>query len=32
VKAGKKAATVKRYVATIAQVHIAAGLLNPLLA
>jgi integrase len=29
VKAGKKAATVKRYVATIARVHIAAGLLNP---
>jgi integrase len=29
VKAGKKPATVKRYVATIAQVHIAAGLLNP---
>src|SRR6202167_2102561 len=28
VKAGKKAATVKRYVATIARVHIAAGLLN----
>jgi integrase len=29
VKAGKKPATVKRYVATIAWVHIAAGLLNP---
>src|SRR6202021_3276530 len=29
VKAGKKSATVKRYVATIARVHIAAGLLNP---
>jgi integrase len=29
VKAGKKPATVKRYVATIARVHIAAGLLNP---
>src|ERR1700678_2098598 len=29
VKAGKKPATVKRYVATIAQVHIAAVLLNP---
>jgi site-specific recombinase XerD len=28
VKAGKKPATVKRYVATIARVHIAAGLLN----
>jgi len=28
-KAGKKPATVKRYVATIARVHIAAGLLNP---
>jgi integrase len=28
-KAGKKAATIKRYVATIARVHIAAGLLNP---
>jgi integrase len=27
--AGKKPATVKRYVATIARVHIAAGLLNP---
>src|SRR5271168_2044052 len=26
---GKKPATVKRYVATIARVHIAAGLLNP---
>jgi integrase len=29
VKAGKKSATIKRYVATIARVHIAAGLLNP---
>src|SRR5580698_10626398 len=29
VKAGKKLATVKRYVATISRVHIAAGLLNP---
>jgi len=29
VKAGKKPATVERYVATIARVHIAAGLLNP---
>src|ERR1700688_2776432 len=29
VKAGKKPSTVKRYVATIARVHIAAGLLNP---
>src|SRR6266851_7103736 len=29
VKAGKKPATVKRYIATIARVHIAAGLLNP---
>jgi len=29
VKAGKKPATVKRYVATIARVRIAAGLLNP---
>src|ERR1700691_4584707 len=29
VKIGKKPATVKRYVATIARVHIAAGLLNP---
>ncbi len=28
-KVGKKPATVKRYVATIARVHIAAGLLNP---
>jgi integrase len=28
-KAGKKPATIKRYVATIARVHIAAGLLNP---
>lgn len=28
-KAGKKPATVKRYVATIARVHIAAGQLNP---
>src|SRR6202034_4113104 len=25
----KKAATIKRYVATIARVHLAAGLLNP---
>src|SRR5271155_5488257 len=29
VKAGKKPATVKRYVATIARVHVAAALLNP---
>jgi integrase len=29
VKAGRKPATVKRYVATIARVHVAAGLLNP---
>src|SRR6202453_4670600 len=29
VKAGKKPATIRRYVATIARVHIAAGLLNP---
>jgi integrase len=29
VEAGKKPATIKRYVATIARVHIAAGLLNP---
>src|ERR1700677_4487477 len=29
VKAGKKPATIKRYVATIARVHIAAKLLNP---
>jgi integrase len=29
VNAGKKPATIKRYVATIARVHIAAGLLNP---
>src|SRR5271169_1249644 len=29
VQAGKKPATIKRYVATIARVHIAAGLLNP---
>jgi integrase len=29
VKVGKKPATIKRYVATIARVHIAAGLLNP---
>jgi integrase len=29
VGAGKKPATIKRYVATIARVHIAAGLLNP---
>src|SRR6202453_2819715 len=29
VRAEKKPATVKRYVATIARVHIAAGLLNP---
>src|ERR1700723_3286829 len=28
-KAGKKPATIKRYVATIARVHMAAGLLNP---
>jgi integrase len=29
VKAGKRPATIKRYVATIARVHIAADLLNP---
>src|ERR1700721_4674374 len=29
VKEGKKPATIKRYVATVARVHIAAGLLNP---
>jgi integrase len=29
VNAGKKPATIKRYVATISRVHIAAGLLNP---
>jgi hypothetical protein len=29
VKAGKKLATVKRYVATISREHMAAGLLNP---
>jgi integrase len=29
VKEGKKAATIKRYVATVARVHVAAGLLNP---
>jgi integrase len=29
VEIGKKPATVKRYLATIARVHIAAGLLNP---
>ena len=29
VKVGKKPATIKRYVATLARVHIAAGLLNP---
>ena len=29
VAAGKKPATIKRYVATVARVHIAAGLLNP---
>jgi integrase len=29
VKAGKKPATIKRYVATIARAHVAAGLLNP---
>src|SRR3984957_5675764 len=29
VKDGKKPATIKRYVATVARVHIAAGLLNP---
>jgi integrase len=28
-RAGKKPATIKRYVATIARVHLAAGLLNP---
>jgi len=30
VKAGKKPATIKRYVATISRVHMAARLLNPL--
>src|SRR5579859_6289718 len=29
VKVGKKPATIKRYVATIARVHVAAKLLNP---
>src|SRR3984957_16149801 len=29
VQAGKKPATIKRYVATIARVHVAAKLLNP---
>jgi len=29
VKAGKKAATVRRYIATIGRAHIGAGLLNP---
>src|SRR6266852_7842540 len=29
VKAGKKPATVRRYIATIGRAHIAAGLLNP---
>lgn len=29
VEAGKKPATIKRYVPTITRVHIAAGLLNP---
>jgi integrase len=29
VAAGKKPATIKRYVATVARVHLAAGLLNP---
>jgi integrase len=29
VKAGKKPAKIKRYVATIARVHVAADLLNP---
>jgi integrase len=29
VTVGKKPATVKRYIATIARIHIAAGLLNP---
>jgi integrase len=29
VKVGKKPATIKRYVATIARVHLATGLLNP---
>jgi integrase len=28
-KQGKKPATIKRYVATVARVHVAAGLLNP---
>ncbi len=30
VKAGKKPATIKRYVATVARVHVAEKLLNPL--
>jgi integrase len=29
VEAGKKPATIKRYIATIARAHVAAGLLNP---
>jgi hypothetical protein len=29
VQAGKKPATIKRYIATIARVHLAAGLLSP---
>src|SRR5712671_5684882 len=29
VKAGKKPATIRRYVATVSRVHTAAGLLNP---
>ena len=29
VKAGKKPATIRRYVATVSRVHMAAGLLNP---
>jgi integrase len=29
VKAGRKPATIQRYVATISRVHVAAGLLNP---
>jgi hypothetical protein len=29
VKAGKKPATVRRYIATIGRAHIGAGLLNP---
>jgi site-specific recombinase XerD len=29
VKAGKKPATVRRYIATIGRAHVGAGLLNP---